>query len=177
MVEIPVGPEAGHVLEKDEVIPSTLTEGNRVVNDILRLLVAHDFDSKDVYAVRLALDEAVVNAMKHGNQYDPGKSVRISYRVNGQRVDIRIKDDGPGFNPSELPDPLAEENLERPCGRGVMLIHHYMTFVEYSQAGNEVSMSRLRKEDHDMERERQEQARLAAMGGIAHQQAASLMTD
>ena len=61
----------------------------------------------------------------------PRKS-HISYRVLGDRFEVHISDEGPGFDPTDVPDPTAVENLERPCGRGLMLMRHYMTEVHYT---------------------------------------------
>ena len=91
-----------------------------------------------------ATEEAIVNAMKHGNQMDRNKTVRIAYSVGPDRFDCLVADEGPGFEPADVPDPTAAENLERPCGRGLMLMRHYMTAVEYNDRGNAVSMCKLR---------------------------------
>jgi serine/threonine-protein kinase RsbW len=56
---------------------------------------------------------------------------------------VRITDEGPGFDPADVPDPTAVENLERPCGRGLMLMRHYMNEVAYSERGNTVTMSKV----------------------------------
>ena len=164
-----------HTIERSVTVNSVASEGKRLKDEICSLLETHGFDPKDVFAVDLALEEAIVNAMKHGNQYDPATSVQIAYRVNGQRVDVYIKDQGPGFDMEDLPDPLAPENLERPSGRGVMLIKHYMTHVEYSPKGNEVKMTRLRKEAHEAERERQEREQVQGVGDASRERASSLM--
>ena len=70
---------------------------------------------------------------------DPDKRVLVSYTVTPERFDIRITDEGPGFNPEDVPDPTALENLERPCGRGLLLIRGFMTDVEYHGNGNVVT--------------------------------------
>ena len=59
------------------------------------------------------------------------------------RFEVRITDEGPGFDPSDVPDPTDVENLERPCGRGLMLMRHYMTDVHYNARGNSVSMRKV----------------------------------
>ena len=105
------------------------------------LTIASDHD---IFSIKLALEEALVNAIKHGNQLDPDKSVRVSYRITPDRFDVKITDEGPGFNPEDVPDPTAPENLERPCGRGLLLIRGFMTSVEYKGKGNVVAMSKVR---------------------------------
>jgi serine/threonine-protein kinase RsbW len=75
---------------------------------------------------------------------DRSKKVVISYHVNAERFDIHITDEGKGFDPEDVPDPMAVENLERPCGRGLLLMRHYMTEVMFHAPGNRLSMSKLR---------------------------------
>ena len=67
------------------------------------------------------------------------------YHVTPERFEIRITDEGPGFNPEDVPDPTAIENLERPCGRGLLLMRGFMTEVEYQGRGNVVSMAKVRE--------------------------------
>jgi serine/threonine-protein kinase RsbW len=128
----------------DVVIPSDPAEARRVQDDIERLLREHEYSDHDIFGIRLALEEALVNAIKHGNRFDPSKSVRIAYNVLPERFDVVITDEGPGFDPADVPDPTAIENLERPCGRGLMLMRYYMHEVSFGADGNSVSMSKLR---------------------------------
>jgi serine/threonine-protein kinase RsbW len=124
----------------DVVIPSDPAEARRVQDQIEQLLHSRAAHDHDVFSIRLALEEALVNAIKHGNQMDRAKKVHISYRLHGDRFEVHIADEGPGFDPADVPDPTAFENLERPCGRGLMLMRHYMTEVAYNDRGNAVSM-------------------------------------
>jgi serine/threonine-protein kinase RsbW len=98
------------------------------------------FPERDLFAVRLALEEAVVNALKHGHQGDPSKVVRVRWCVTGKQVLLIVEDEGPGFRLEDVPDPLCPENLERSTGRGVFLMRHYMTWVEYNERGNAVTL-------------------------------------
>jgi serine/threonine-protein kinase RsbW len=127
-----------------EFVISRLDEVRQVQADIKDALLAHLFDEQQQFHVELALEEALVNAIKHGNQLDPGKRVLVRYDVSPQRFEIRIEDEGPGFNPSDVPDPTAPENLERPCGRGLLLIRNFMDDVRYHGRGNVVIMIKLR---------------------------------
>jgi serine/threonine-protein kinase RsbW len=97
----------------------------------------------EIFSIKLALEEALINAIKHGNQMDRAKKVRVHYRVTAAFFEVQVADEGAGFDPSDVPDPTAVENLERPCGRGLMLMRHYMTDVVYNQAGNCVAMSKV----------------------------------
>jgi serine/threonine-protein kinase RsbW len=76
---------------------------------------------------------------------DRGKKVCVRYRILADRIDISLCDEGIGFNPDDIPDPLADENLERPSGRGLFLIRHYMSEVIVHPPGNRMTMYKLRK--------------------------------
>jgi serine/threonine-protein kinase RsbW len=96
------------------------------------------YDDDTVFAIKLAFEEAATNAVKHGNCGDRSKRVHLRYYVDPQRIVLMVRDEGCGFRPEDVPDPTADENLERPSGRGLMLMNSYMTKVYYSEAGNEV---------------------------------------
>lgn len=125
-------------------IASELPEARRVQEQIEEALRAGGYTEHDVFAIKLALEEALVNAIKHGNQMDPDKRVFVVYSVTPERFDIRITDEGSGFNPEDVPDPTAIENLERPCGRGLLLMRGFMTDVQYHGRGNVVTMAKVR---------------------------------
>jgi len=125
-------------------IPSDPAEARKIQEDIERQLQASQFSEKEIFSIKLALEEALVNAIKHGNQFDRNKKVRITYKLDRDCFKINISDEGNGFDPDEVPDPTAIENLERPCGRGLMLMRYYMTEVQFSVTGNSVSMTKLR---------------------------------
>ena len=125
-------------------IPSDPCEARRVQELIEQQLRSHHFDEREIFTIKLALEEALVNAIKHGNQMDPSKKVTIHVTVNHERIDIRIIDEGDGFALEDVPDPLAPENLERACGRGLLLMRHYMTEVTFHAPGNRLTMSKVR---------------------------------
>ena len=118
-----------------------VAEMKPVIHRIAALLAQAGFSEKDQFAVRLSVEEAIVNGIRHGNREDPAKKVHVSYQVAPHDFSCRVEDEGPGFNPSAIADPLAPENLERPGGRGVFLMRHYMTQIQYSDRGNAVSLS------------------------------------
>src|SRR5262249_29300957 len=126
------------------VIPSDPAEAQRVHEEIERALRQNQFEEREIFSIRLALEEALVNAIKHGNQLDRSKQVHIAYHVNPERFDIRISDEVKGFDPEDVPDPMDVENLERPSGRGLLLMRHYMTEVAFHPPGNALSMSKVR---------------------------------
>jgi len=131
-------------LATDLLIPSDTVEARRVQEQIEHLLKANQFGERDIFGIRLAVEEALVNAIKHGNQMDSSRKVRIAFQVSQEKFEVIIADEGEGFDPIDVPDPTAPENLERPCGRGIMLMRHYMTSVAFSERGNAVSMTKLR---------------------------------
>ena len=88
------------------------------------------------FGTRLALEEAICNALKHGHRYDPHMLVEIRYRICTDHVLVEVEDQGAGFDPSQIADATAPENLERPCGRGLLLISHYAAWVRHNRKGN-----------------------------------------
>jgi serine/threonine-protein kinase RsbW len=130
-------------------IPSEPAAGREVQDRIIGLLESYRFQEHDVFGVRLALEEALVNAIKHGNRMDPDKTVRIACLVSNHKVRVEIEDQGCGFVPEEVPDPTADENLERPCGRGIMLMRAFMTLIEYNTVGNRVVLEKHRSANAD----------------------------
>lgn len=117
----------------------------RILHEVQRC----GYDPDTVFAIKLAFEEAITNAVKHGNKNDKSKTITIKYFVDRNRVILAIRDQGQGFVPETVPDPTLAENLERPCGRGLMLIRSYMTEVRYDQNGTEVWMMKERPEPHE----------------------------
>jgi serine/threonine-protein kinase RsbW len=128
----------------DITIPSDTSAGHEVQERIIGLLEERGYSMRDVFAVRLALEEALVNAIKHGNQLDPDKTVRVHAHVGPDRVYVEIEDQGPGYNPEDVPDPTLDENIERASGRGLMLIKSFMTKVDFNTKGNCIRLEKLR---------------------------------
>lgn len=126
------------------VIPSDYEAGQAVVERVISSLGESGFAARDVFGIRLSVDEAVTNAIKHGNKLSPDKTVRIDFQLSDKGVRIEIEDQGAGFRPEDVPDPTADENLERPNGRGLMLMRQFMTRIEYSPKGNVVVMEKAR---------------------------------
>lgn len=126
----------------DEVIPSCPKAGQVVLERIMHRLEQCCSDSSDRFAVHLALEEGIVNAIKHGNKYDDQKHVHVSCRLLSNRVYVEIQDEGAGFNPDDVPDCTQEENLEAPSGRGIALIRCFMSNVEYRDGGRRLVMEK-----------------------------------
>lgn len=128
----------------DFLIPSDPAEARRIQESIETILRSHQYTDHEIFGIRLALEEALVNAIKHGNQMDRTKNVHVAFRLTGERFDVAVTDEGHGFDPGDVPDPTAVENLERPCGRGLMLMRHYMSEVHFNDRGNSVTLSKNR---------------------------------
>jgi len=126
-------------------IASELGEAKKIEDHILAELEGFNYGEQDIFAVKLALEEALTNAIKHGNGSDPRRKFHIDCRIDEQSAEIVVADEGDGFDPSSVPDPTAEENLERPSGRGIMLMRAYMDLVEYNDKGNSVRLVRRRR--------------------------------
>lgn len=103
------------------------------------------FEQEDLFAIHLALEEAFLNAVKHGNKMDLNKKVYVEYLITPRKFDISVRDDGCGFNPSSVPDPREGENLYKSSGRGLLLMQSYMDTVEYNKQGNCVHMVKFRE--------------------------------
>lgn len=102
------------------------------------------YDPASVFAIRLALEEALANAFKHGNKGDPEKHVHMECRVEYDVVVIEIEDQGEGFDPQTVPDPTEQENVEIPSGRGLTLMRAFMNEVHIQPPGNRVRMKYVR---------------------------------
>ena len=122
------------------VIPTELKAAKAVANEVLRLVRLHAYGEDAQFAIKLAMEEALINAVKHGNRDLPEAHVVIEYDVDAARTIIQVTDEGGGFDPADLPDPRARENLECPYGRGILLMRAYMDEVEYNRRGNSVRM-------------------------------------
>jgi serine/threonine-protein kinase RsbW len=128
----------------DRVIASDPVAARQVLDEMLVQLEARQWRQRDIFAVHLATEEALINAIHHGNACDAGKSVHFTCLLGGDRIRIEITDEGRGFDPSALPDPTNGEYLHAPCGRGVMLMKAFMSRVEFNALGNGVTMEKER---------------------------------
>lgn len=115
-------------------------EVQSVQREVLEQVEARKFSDPSCFAIRLALEEALSNAFRHGNSGDPSKTVRLECRIEPDSVQLAVEDEGTGFNPGEVPDPTAESRLHLPSGRGIMLMRSFMSEVDFNARGNRVRM-------------------------------------
>ncbi len=121
--------------------------GRKLLEVILQQLAEHCWSPRNIFGIHLALEEALVNAIKHGNKYSPEKQVRVCCGITPEYFSIKIEDEGAGFDPSKLPDPRTDEWIDVPNGRGVLLMRKFMDKVEYSKRGNEVLLEKFNKQE------------------------------
>jgi len=126
-------------------IASDLDAKRQVQERIMQEVARCGYDADDTFAIKLALEEALMNAMKHGNKLDRSKKVHVQAKISRRRAEITVEDEGPGFDRRSVPDPTTEENLCKCSGRGILLIEAYMNKVIWSKHGRRVKMIKLKR--------------------------------
>jgi serine/threonine-protein kinase RsbW len=121
-------------------LPSVLSIMHVVVEYLLRRVDRVGVVKTDESNLFVALDEAFVNAIKHGNKFDASKNIRIAAEVSKEEARFTIEDEGEGFDVNNIPDPLDPQNLFKPSGRGVLFIYNIMDEVRYNERGNRLTM-------------------------------------
>jgi serine/threonine-protein kinase RsbW len=139
------GREGGGARVFEYTLRSDFNETRPAADQIMQAVTEFQYSENDIFAIRLCLEEALINAVKHGNKHDPAKSVRVTARVSADDIEIVIQDQGPGFRREDVPDPTLAENLEKFSGRGILLIEAYMTNVEWSDAGRRIRLYKKRE--------------------------------
>ena len=123
-----------HFVENDSIL----------LKDISRKLIStlkeKNIDENIIFDIHVSFEEALRNAMIHGNKLDPEKKVVVDTTVDDDKVVISVEDEGEGFAPGAVPDPTLDENLLKESGRGVYLIRHLMDEVIYENNGSRVIM-------------------------------------
>lgn len=133
------GGSTGRSFERSAVL-SHRDEIDPLQSEVNDELTARGYPEQSRFAVRLALEEAVVNAFRHGNRGQPGRTVTVRITISDDEAAFEVEDQGEGFDPAIVPDPTLEENIEIPSGRGIMLIKAYMSDVRYLPPGNIIRM-------------------------------------
>jgi len=121
-------------------IPSDIKHLREVSSRILEGLAHYRLSEEALFEIRLCIEEAVRNAIVHGNRSDKNLPVNISYSTQDRQLVMEVEDSGAGFNPQSVPDPTADDNILKGGGRGVYLIKHLMDKVEYNDTGNKIRM-------------------------------------
>lgn len=121
-------------------VPSQISLMHSILDYLMKRVEKSGVINPENSNLFIALDEAFVNAVKHGNKYDATKLVRISAEVSTKEARFTIEDEGEGFNVAEIPDPTDTANLFKTSGRGVLIIHNVMDEVTYNERGNRLTM-------------------------------------
>lgn len=113
---------------------------------IIASLRERGYPQRDLFAVRLAINEALLNAIEHGNRSDPNKKVTVACQIDHEKAEIIVTDQGAGFEPGSVPDCTADENLCKTCGRGIAMMRGFMDAVEFEGKGNTVRLVKFRSD-------------------------------
>ena len=130
---------------KEITLQNDLAAAKKPEELILKEAAERGYGENATFAIKLALEEAMTNAFRHGNKCDPSKQILVRYKVTSDRIEIEVRDEGEGFCPGEVPDPTQPGFIERPHGRGIMLMRAYLDEVEFSGSGNSVRLVKLNK--------------------------------
>ncbi len=128
----------------DKFLPSDLELGRAAIEELMAALCAAGWEGMDLFRIQMALEEAVVNAIEHGNKRDLEKKVRLFFEVTPEKTRLLISDEGAGFDHRNVADPTTEELIDKPRGRGVMLMRELMNEAHFNEIGNEVTMTKVR---------------------------------
>ena len=118
--------ESGEICRVDSMLDSTLDSVDTAETETLKIAEEVGFDEEELHKIGMAVRECMVNAVVHGNRYNARKKVRLKVSRDPDRLEIVIADEGEGFEMSSVPDPLANENLLRQSGRGLLLMQAFM---------------------------------------------------
>jgi len=117
----------------------------QLANSLLELYHSLGLTEKQISALKLALDEALTNAIVHGHGGDRTKLIRVDCEWNPAEVSIIVADNGPGFNCTKVPNPTSGCNLLKECGRGLYIISAIMARMSFNDKGNEIRMTLSRQ--------------------------------
>ncbi len=130
-----------HLHEKIEFeLPSAIMPMHSILDYLMGRVEKQGVVRPDRSNLFVALDEAFVNAVKHGNKFNAQKLVRITAEISNQEASFTVEDEGEGFDVNSIPDPLDPENLFKTSGRGVLFIYNIMDEVKYNERGNRLTM-------------------------------------
>ena len=114
-------------------LSSTMESVSEVEATAEKFAAEAGLEEDERFRVTMAVREAAVNAVLHGNEYDPSKKITASFEITGDKLVITIADEGKGLDPDSVPDPLAPENLMRGTGRGIFLIRSFLDEVHFRE--------------------------------------------
>ena len=129
----------------DQQIPSDPDLCAPLIAQLLDQLTIFEWSTKDSFGIHMAMEEAILNAIRHGNECRSGTFVHVTIELDDLQFKSTVTDEGEGFDLQTVPDPTEDANLDKCSGRGVMLIQHFVDEVEYNACGNSVTLCKTKK--------------------------------
>src|SRR3990167_3279118 len=121
-------------------LPTEVKYIKKASSNILEAVKPYNLGEDKLYDIRLSVEEAVRNAMVHGNSNDANLSVKVKYWIKDEKLNVEVEDEGAGYDLGSLPDPTEGDNIMKGSGRGVYLIRRLMDEVKFNEAGNSIKM-------------------------------------
>lgn len=125
-------------------LPSDAAQGHAAIEELMQALEKAGWAGREMFHVRMAVEEGVENAIEHGNHRDPTKSIRLDFKVSPEFCYIQITDEGRGFCRAQLKNCTDDDRVDKQRGRGVHLIEQFMSETTYNERGNQLTMLRKR---------------------------------
>lgn len=135
-----------HLGHESCIIEGTRDGFDQVESNILNLMKSLFYSEDAMFSVRVAIEEALANALLHGHHGDVQKEITVTWKVDEIAVEFSVTDQGRGYDSKSIPDPTADENLNIPSGRGLAMISAFMDEITLNEQGNCVFMKRLKNQ-------------------------------
>lgn len=130
----------------DQRIPSEPDVCGKIIGTLLDQLEKYKWPNKDTFGIHMAMEEAVMNAIRHGNHCATDKDVHVQIEIRKDHFYAKVTDQGNGFDPDSVPDPTLDENVDKSSGRGVMLMKNFVDEVIYNDKGNSVELKKKKSQ-------------------------------
>lgn len=127
-------------IESLQRIPNELAAMKMLTDSFMHDVERRGYDAETIFAIVMGFAEALANAFKHGNLRDPAKCIIVCYRLDRARAELEVRDEGGGFDPSQIPDAASDDGLDRPTGRGVLLMRSLFDEVRFLHGGRSVRL-------------------------------------
>lgn len=138
--------EAAKDWKYDQHVPSEPDVCGQIIEILLDQLEASGWITKDVFGIHMSMEEAILNAIRHGNKCSADKKVHVLIEISPTQFYAKITDEGCGFDPSKVPDPTLDENIGRTSGRGVVLMKNFVDEIIYNEKGNSVELKKAKSQ-------------------------------
>lgn len=132
----------------EQKIKLTLKDIPKFVKDLFNQIEISNIGKETYFDIKLCLEEALINAVKHGNKMDKEKNIFLKIKKTDSHLDIEVRDQGQGFDYRKIPSPTDKKNLDKTHGRGIFLIKNLMDNVQFFDGGRKIKMIRYWKKEH-----------------------------